>query len=567
MTENKKKLINRIVGFIMVVLSIIVFISFFETMRISRYEDDSVTVTGEYDVTFNGKVYDDVDISTYKFPSIKKGDHVTYSFVMPETHVEDAVLTLYLDHAAVKVFYDDELVYEKGNPNSRMLGYGYVNVNLPDDYAGMNVRVEIDAIENEGLSSLSQPVINNVRVKFHNYLVDNSFYLIVDIAIITLCITIVLLSFIFTRIMPALKHLAYFGMAFFMMGLYEYCSYNLIWIFSDSLVMRGYMEYLTLYSGPFFLTLYFYKEFFERESARTKKLYKVILILQAAFPIVALILHFTDIAHLPELLTPFHILLFVNVLTVLILLVRSMLRKNNTHKHMVIGLIILIVLAIIDMLRFNLYMHFMLNRMRNYVSYLLFGFFLFLVAMIIDFFVNQRTKIYKAAHAEAMAKLANVDMMTNLANRRGCENAFDELRRDDKVFGIICIDLNYLKLTNDKYGHQEGDKLLVDFANVLSSACNNDTYTVGRMGGDEFTVIIPQADKSIIEATVESINKKCEEVNAARKPLPISFAYGYCMSDDEKVTSVADESDMVERVYHVADARMYKHKTDMKAGR
>ncbi|MCR5701205.1 MAG: hypothetical protein K6G76_03550 [Lachnospiraceae bacterium] len=150
----------------MVVLSILVFISFFETMRISRYEDDSVTVTGEYDVTFNGKEYDNVDISTCQFPSIKKGNHVTYSFIMPDSYVEDAVLTLYLDHSAVKVYYDDELVYEKGNPDSRMLGYGY---------------------------------INNSRVQLHNYLVDNSFYLIVNIAIITLCITIVLLSFIFAR--------------------------------------------------------------------------------------------------------------------------------------------------------------------------------------------------------------------------------------------------------------------------------------------------------------------------------------------------------------------------------
>ncbi|MCR5701204.1 MAG: diguanylate cyclase [Lachnospiraceae bacterium] len=87
------------------------------------------------------------------------------------------------------------------------------------------------------------------------------------------------------------------------------------------------------------------------------------------------------------------------------------------------------------------------------------------------------------------------------------------------------------------------------------------------MGGDEFTVIIPAADEAMVKDAVESINKKCEEVNENRKPLPISFAYGYCMSDDEHVTSIADKGDIVEIVYRVADERMYKHKTEMKAGR
>ena len=151
--------------------------------------------------------------------------------------------------------------------------------------------------------------------------------------------------------------------------------------------------------------------------------------------------------------------------------------------------------------------------------------------------------------------------------KKGLYDAFDELRNDDRVFGIICIDLNYLKLTNDKYGHQEGDRLLVDFAKILSATCTEDTYTVGRMGGDEFAVIIPATDKATVESVVDRINKKCDEVNADRTPLPISFAYGYCMSDDEELKVSSDTNDLVERVYNVADERMYRHKAEMKAWR
>ena len=565
--SRDNNVINRIAGFILVVISIAIFIGFFKIVRMGRYKDDSVKITGRYDVTFNGEVYEDVDLATKQFPSIKKGDHVTYSFVMPDSYVDDAVLTIYLDHAAVKVYYDDELVYEKGSPKSRMLGYGNVSIPLPDDYKGINVRVEIDAIENEGLSSLSQPVINNARTLLHNYNVDLSLYLVIDIAIVMLCITIVLLSFIFSRLLPALRHLAYFGMAFFLMGLYELCSYDMLKIFSDSLVFRGYLEYSSLYLGPFFLTLYFYKEFFRHETELIRKIYRVILVLQGAFPVVAFTLHFTDIMHLPEVLTVCHVLLLTNVVTVLVVLIRRVLRKDNTHRYMVFGLIILILLSIADMVRFNLYIRLMREKMHGYVSYLLVGFFLFLIAMIIDFFVNQRKRLYKAAHAEAMAKLALIDMMTNLANRRGCENAFDAIRKNNKIFGIICIDINFLKLTNDKYGHQEGDKLLVDFAGLLTSACEGMECTVGRMGGDEFTVIVPEADNEKLESIIETLNAKRDEINVSRTPMPISFAYGFCLSDDAELEGHTGTGDIVELVYQIADERMYQNKVAMKARR
>ncbi len=565
--SRDNNVINRITGFILVVISIAIFIGFFKIVRMGRYKDDSVKITGRYDVTFNGEVYEDVDLATKQFPSIKKGDHVTYSFVMPDYYVDDAVLTIYLDHAAVKIYYDDELVYEKGSPKSRMLGYGNVSIPLPDDYKGINVRVEIDAIENEGLSSLSQPVINNARTLLHNYNVDLSLYLVIDIAIVMLCITIVLLSFIFSRLLPALRHLAYFGMAFFLMGLYELCSYDMLKIFSDSLVFRGYLEYSSLYLGPFFLTLYFYKEFFRHETELIRKIYRVILVLQGVFPVVAFTLHFTDIMHLPEVLTVCHVLLLTNVVTVLVVLIRRVLRKDNTHRYMVFGLIILILLSIADMVRFNLYIRLMREKMHGYVSYLLVGFFLFLIAMIIDFFVNQRKRLYKAAHAEAMAKLALIDMMTNLANRRGCENAFDAIRKNNKIFGIICIDINFLKLTNDKYGHQEGDKLLVDFAGLLTSACEGMECTVGRMGGDEFTVIVPEADNEKLESIIETLNAKRDEINVSRTPMPISFAYGFCLSDDAELEGHTGTGDIVELVYQIADERMYQNKVAMKARR
>ncbi len=563
--NNHRRVLNRIIGLIMISLTVVLFISFFALIRFNRYEDESVTITGNYDVTFNDEVYNDVDITKHHFPSLKKGDHVTYAFNMPDIHVEDAVLTLYLDHAAVKVFYDDALVYEMGSPESKFLGYGYVNINLPDDYAGMRVRVCVDTVKDEGKSSLSQPVINNSRTQLHNYISDKSFYLVIDITIIMLSVTIIILSIFFSGIVPDLTHFSYLGMCFFLMGLYEFCSYDLIWIFSDSLILRGYLECTTLYCGPFFLSLYFYKEFFTNEKEQIRKVFGIVVVLQFAFPIVSYILHFADIVHLPEMLVVSHSLLSVSVIITLGVLIRKLMRKDYTHRHMVIGLIVLITLTVSDLIRFFIYMQFNHDKSQNFTSNLIFGFFIFLISMIIDFFYNQRKKVYKMAKAEAMAKLADIDMMTNLANRRGCEKAFAELRRDDDIFGIVCIDLNYLKKTNDQYGHQEGDKLIIDFSKVLNKSCIEFNCTVGRMGGDEFVVIIPSADKSNVQSVIDAIKEKCGEVNDNRNPLKISYACGYCLSNDEELRSI--QSDVVEATYNLADKRMYDNKVQMKANR
>jgi GGDEF domain-containing protein len=91
--------------------------------------------------------------------------------------------------------------------------------------------------------------------------------------------------------------------------------------------------------------------------------------------------------------------------------------------------------------------------------------------------------------------------------------------------------------------------------------------TVGRMGGDEFTVIVPEADNEKLESIIETLNAKRDEINVSRTPMPISFAYGFCLSDDAELEGHKGTGDIVELVYQIADERMYQNKVAMKARR
>ena len=132
---------------------------------------------------------------------------------------------------------------------------------------------------------------------------------------------------------------------------------------------------------------------------------------------------------------------------------------------------------------------------------------------------------------EDVEKTADQDGMLPLLNRRAFVR---ELTRHISAAGryntpasLVYFDLNYLKKTNDTYGHAAGDAMLTHFADVLSAHVR-DSDCVGRLGGDEFGVLLSHANQ-------EQAQKKADALAAALaaspvqwqdQPIPITFAYG-----------------------------------------
>lgn len=92
---------------------------------------------------------------------------------------------------------------------------------------------------------------------------------------------------------------------------------------------------------------------------------------------------------------------------------------------------------------------------------------------------------------EAMIK-ASHDALTDLLNRRALMKLFDEVD-DSKEYGVVFCDLNGLKYVNDKLGHGEGDKMLINFAELLTNCFRkNDIF---RVSGDEFIIIMNESSE------------------------------------------------------------------------
>ncbi|MFS4488182.1 putative bifunctional diguanylate cyclase/phosphodiesterase [Dietzia kunjamensis] len=110
--------------------------------------------------------------------------------------------------------------------------------------------------------------------------------------------------------------------------------------------------------------------------------------------------------------------------------------------------------------------------------------------------------------------LAESDPLTGLLNRRRFNREltrqYDLHRREGKGSGVLVLDLDGFKKINDIFGHSEGDKVLKEVAWILTSTTGPSDF-VTRMGGDEFAILIPGADRDKLHGTAEKLIERVRD--------------------------------------------------------
>jgi diguanylate cyclase (GGDEF)-like protein len=164
---------------------------------------------------------------------------------------------------------------------------------------------------------------------------------------------------------------------------------------------------------------------------------------------------------------------------------------------------------------------------------------------------------------DELARLASTDPLTGLSSRRKWfELATTELhraRRYAQPFSLLMADLDFFKHVNDTYGHSVGDDVLKEFAKVLQSECR-DSDVVGRLGGEEFAVLLPQTTIRAAQEVGARIVKACHSVAVPTPQGPVTFTCSI------GVTEVADADAAFEDVLERADAAMYQAKRNGRNG-
>jgi diguanylate cyclase (GGDEF)-like protein len=117
--------------------------------------------------------------------------------------------------------------------------------------------------------------------------------------------------------------------------------------------------------------------------------------------------------------------------------------------------------------------------------------------------------IFQRRAVAALRKLACTESLTGLANRREFEATLraeiSRTSRTGRPFVVMLVDVDRLKVINDRLGHRAGDRAILRVANTLRHTCRV-TDTAARVGGDEFAVILPESDIAMAMQFLSRIN-------------------------------------------------------------
>jgi diguanylate cyclase (GGDEF)-like protein len=161
---------------------------------------------------------------------------------------------------------------------------------------------------------------------------------------------------------------------------------------------------------------------------------------------------------------------------------------------------------------------------------------------------------------QRMLAMAREDVLTGLPNRRGLEEALARIQaqaqREKSHFAIILIDLNHFKQVNDQHGHACGDALLQELARRLRNFVR-DADLAGRLGGDEFLLILPGVQKhqdlqNTLARLQRSINGDAHLLGLTL-PLSISAGGALWLEDGQSIDALMSHADKA--MYAIKSAR------------
>lgn len=158
--------------------------------------------------------------------------------------------------------------------------------------------------------------------------------------------------------------------------------------------------------------------------------------------------------------------------------------------------------------------------------------------------------IRQIGHARRMKLLALSDELTGLSNRRSimaqADGIFKSARKLRRPASVVIFDIDFFKRINDEFGHACGDAVLVAVSSSCQSALRRGD-SVGRIGGEEFLVLLPEADIHAAQKVAECLRKKVESIDlkgqGIARAVTISLGVAQIKAGDKNLASLIERAD------------------------
>ena len=461
----------------------------------------------------------------------------TYELEIDSLSGGENCLAFYVRHQYVTVTIDGEVVYmltaPEGKKIGKTIGSEWVIIPLFHADGGKKIQIEIRPVY-EGVKSWEPEFKVGTHYNIFREIIRDELviFIISGLCVLAGIILIMMQLSYYLRRKANERNLIYLGIFSIMLGAFKLADLRMatmVFNVNPKLLFYIAIGVIPLSGVPI---IYYVKSFIK---GRKSEILDVVCWLNVIFSILAIILQIFNVVDLRDNLIFMHLLSFLVLISLTYELIRNWLRHRLDSKGFAFwGLPLLLVAGgAWDM--FN----YLTQKSTDSVYHIIIAFFIYVVIMWGRSLSESRRKAY-------------TDMQTGLFNKGRCNELLEETGIPEIPTGIFMIDLNFLKQTNDKYGHEAGDQYISDFARILCDSIPTGNF-IGRFGGDEFIAVIFMTDENKMKEIGNRIQKRVKEENELGRDPRISYSIGSAISTHY-------DGKTLKELLEIADQRMYEAK-------
>ncbi len=551
---------DKLAAILLLIISVIAI--FFATEIFFEPTYEIYSLNDGWEISVNGVSKDTDSLLDANLGVMNNGDIIIIKRTLPEFKLENPCIMMYTIHSLIDVYLDNELIYSFGHDyyeRERTVPKRYNYFALGQDYLGKELRIAISGTRYHSFSGTSVVTVGERRdiLTYHlrrmlSNIIIGDFLMILGLALMVLSPYMVLYHNNDLRLL-------FSGLISLLLGLYIYSFYGLIDLLCNNPVLNTICEYISMYNIPTAILGYF----MSISSGRLKKIFGGLF--GANMLVFLSVFFFTVIGNsrIFEFSSFLQGLAFVEAIICSVIITKAAVKAfKEPDLHLIssdnvfsAGLILFMILSVVDIFRYNYSKYIsQLGESSTTISFFTAGAVLLVCSLLISYLLYIIYNSNLQSMQSRISSLAFTDPLTGLANRARCEQVMDLLSQERSQYTIISLDLNKLKQVNDTLGHHEGDRLLSGFATILSD-CFLDANLVGRMGGDEFIVILTEERALNTTRRIHELYSMINDWNHKEQVFQYSASYGYAYSYEVP-------SGSAQEVYMLADSRMYEMKRE-----
>ncbi len=484
---------------------------------------------------------------------------------LPEDLPEGFSLCFRSKNIYYEVYVDGELRYAPEVPESiiytNSLGtkWNYIALNTED--AGKQVEIRYETVYESATACVDNIYVGNAAGHVLNVFSQKMVAFITCLLLLFASIILIIADIPINMGNHKSHELLYLGLFSFCIAMWSLVETNLLQFFTNDSRLLQVISCTALILVPIPLLLYL-DEIFE---FHIPHIIPVMYTMSVVEFVAVMVLHFTGIMDFHQTLRFSHVVIGLTAIILIVVAIENIFVKRREEEEgvytrlRVIGFLAIAVTCMIDLIRYYN------GNGGDTAMFVRIGLLIFVLCYGFSSLQKTIDAVKLGIQSEFISQLAYKDGLTGIGNRTAFQERIEDLEKSKAGLagmGIVMFDVNDLKYVNDNYGHQIGDVLLVNSAELIRKSWEMVAGKCYRIGGDEFAVILCGDD----------VAKRCEKGSQLFKDeiaaynadgthtFTISIAFDYAIYSKGEATTIMD-------VFNTADEKMYENKKMIKQAR